>query len=147
MASAGQSARVYSGPPDRFRSFAERYIIARAETFTKGKELEEGWQAIQDAKKLYQMTNDASRDAEDTEKAKEIARAQQELAEQQKLWEQQQTQAFEYAKAAGVVTQPLMMDPEILQASINIAQTMNPNKEPSPTLVQTLYRTLKGNTP
>ena len=64
MSRAGQMG-VPSNPnaPDRFRSFAERYIIARAPEFTKGKELEEGWQAIQDAKKLYQMTA-AVQDAE-----------------------------------------------------------------------------------
>ena len=45
VGSIGQNGRY-----DRFRSFAERYIIARAPEFTKGKELEEGWQAIQDAK-------------------------------------------------------------------------------------------------
>lgn len=40
---------------DRWRSFAERYVVARAEHFTKGTELQEGWQAIQNAKKLYEM--------------------------------------------------------------------------------------------
>jgi hypothetical protein len=43
---------------DRFRSFAERYVIERASTFVKGRELEEGWRAIQDAKKLYVMIAD-----------------------------------------------------------------------------------------
>ena len=46
------------GQTDRFRSFAERYIIERASSFIKGKELEEGWQAAQDAKKLYQIIAD-----------------------------------------------------------------------------------------
>ena len=64
VGSIGQNGRY-----DRFRSFAERYIIARAPEFTKGKELEEGWQAIQDAKKLYQMTANSSRDAEEAENA------------------------------------------------------------------------------
>lgn len=61
MGSLGQA-----GTPqyDRFRSFAERYLAARAAGFTVGKELEEGWQAIQDAKKLYQMIGRASVDAE-----------------------------------------------------------------------------------
>src|ERR1700688_1985366 len=55
---AGQANGAY----DRFRSFAERYLIARAETFEPGKELEQGWQTIMDAKKLYQMMARASVD-------------------------------------------------------------------------------------
>ena len=72
MPSAGVGSMTNGQQYDRFRSFAERYIIARAAEFTKGKELEEGWQAIQDAKKLYQMTADASTDAENTEQAQAV---------------------------------------------------------------------------
>lgn len=37
----------------RFRSFAERYIVARAEHFKPGHEKEDGWDAILQAKTLY----------------------------------------------------------------------------------------------
>lgn len=46
---------------DRFRSFAERYVVERARGFTNGKELEEAWRATQDAKKIYNMIEEASR--------------------------------------------------------------------------------------
>lgn len=39
----------------RFRSFAERYVVERAASFEKGKELEDGWRAVEDAKKLFIM--------------------------------------------------------------------------------------------
>lgn len=51
---------------DRFRSFAERYIIERASTFTKGKEREEAWQATLDAKTIY---GNIARNAKDAEPA------------------------------------------------------------------------------
>lgn len=37
----------------RFRSFAERYVIARAATFRAGQEDEDGWAAALQAKSLY----------------------------------------------------------------------------------------------
>jgi len=43
----------------RFRSFAERYLIERAKTFHTEEELEDGWKAIEDAKKLYVMVESA----------------------------------------------------------------------------------------
>lgn len=44
---------------DRFRSFVERYVIARAVHFEVGREQEQAWMAIQDAKKVYGMAADA----------------------------------------------------------------------------------------
>lgn len=38
---------------DRFRSFAERYVVARAVHFRAGKEKEDGWNATLDAITLY----------------------------------------------------------------------------------------------
>lgn len=49
---------------DRFRSFAERYIVERAATFTKGKEREEAWTATLDAKTIYHNIARASRDVD-----------------------------------------------------------------------------------
>ena len=49
---------------DRFRSFAERYIVERASTFTKSKEREEAWAATLDAKTIYQNIARAAQDAE-----------------------------------------------------------------------------------
>ena len=40
---------------DRFRSFAERYVIERAASFRTGFEKEDGWEAIQIARSLYKM--------------------------------------------------------------------------------------------
>ena len=40
---------------DRFRSFAERYVIERAASFRTGFEKEDGWEAIQTARSLYKM--------------------------------------------------------------------------------------------
>jgi hypothetical protein len=39
----------------RMRSFIERYMVERAKHFQPGQELEHGWQAIEQAKKLYGM--------------------------------------------------------------------------------------------
>jgi hypothetical protein len=44
----------------RFRSFAERYVIERAQGFPVGHELEHAWAAIEDAKKMYGMIEQAS---------------------------------------------------------------------------------------
>lgn len=38
---------------DRFRSFAERYVIARAETWPAGDEERRSWEALLQAKSLY----------------------------------------------------------------------------------------------
>lgn len=38
---------------ERFRSFAERYVVARAAHFTPGQEQEQAWAAILDAKAMY----------------------------------------------------------------------------------------------
>lgn len=40
---------------DKFRSFAERYVIERADSFRTGFEKEDGWEAIQTARSLYKM--------------------------------------------------------------------------------------------
>jgi hypothetical protein len=37
----------------RFRSFVERYLIERASTFQPGKEREDAWLCVQDAKTIY----------------------------------------------------------------------------------------------
>lgn len=39
----------------RFRSFAERYLIARATFLRPSHELEDGWKVLLDAKSLYAM--------------------------------------------------------------------------------------------
>lgn len=39
----------------RFRSFAERYIIARANYFRVGHETEDAWNCLLDAKRVYKM--------------------------------------------------------------------------------------------
>jgi hypothetical protein len=57
MSVAGQGS-IKAAPYDRLSSFIERYVIERASTFTKGKELEDGWRAVQNAKKIYQMIAD-----------------------------------------------------------------------------------------
>lgn len=38
---------------DRFASFAERYVVARAPLFRLGHETEDGWKALKDAEVLY----------------------------------------------------------------------------------------------
>lgn len=40
---------------ERFRSFAERYIVARASVWKPGEEDTAGWVAVQDAKRLYKQ--------------------------------------------------------------------------------------------
>lgn len=45
---------------DRFRSFTERYIIERATHFEIGREQEQAWLALQDAKKIYGMIAEAA---------------------------------------------------------------------------------------
>ena len=49
---------------DRFRSFLERYVIARASHFEVGREQEQAWLAIQDGKKVYGMVADAKNDTD-----------------------------------------------------------------------------------
>ncbi len=81
---------------DRFRSFAERYIIERARNFTKGKELEEGWQAAQDAKKLYQIIADAAQvDQSSSETASPTPQAQPNALT---AMQQAKLKAFQYLK-------------------------------------------------
>lgn len=53
VAATGQPATRKSD--QRFRSFAERYVIARADKFRVGHEAEDGWHALMDAKRLYTM--------------------------------------------------------------------------------------------
>lgn len=54
---------------DRFRSFAERYVIERATHFEVGKEREMAWNATLDAKTIYKNIAVASKDAEPEEMA------------------------------------------------------------------------------
>lgn len=49
---------------DRFRSFAERYVVERATHFTKGKEREDAWQATLDAKTIYANIARSAKDVE-----------------------------------------------------------------------------------
>lgn len=49
---------------DRFRSFAERYVIARAGSFDPSKSLEDSWACVQEAKKVYMLIARASDDLE-----------------------------------------------------------------------------------
>lgn len=49
---------------DRFRSFAERYIIERASGFRTGHEREDAWTATLDAKTIYGNIARAAQDAE-----------------------------------------------------------------------------------
>lgn len=49
---------------DRFRSFAERYVIERAASFTRGNEQAEAWTAILDAKTIFRQIGVVSKDAE-----------------------------------------------------------------------------------
>lgn len=51
-----------AGEPDdqRFRSFAERYVITRAATFRVGHEVDDGWAAVLDARQLYKAIRTAS---------------------------------------------------------------------------------------
>jgi hypothetical protein len=49
---------------DRFRSFAERYIVARAGKFRVGFEREDAWQATLDAKSIYGNVARMAHDAE-----------------------------------------------------------------------------------
>ena len=67
-------------------------MIERAGQFTRGKELEEGWQVIQDAKKLYQMIATASRDAENAEQYLQATETVQQAVETQKQLIQAQQQ-------------------------------------------------------
>jgi hypothetical protein len=131
---AGQSGNV----PDRFRSFAERYIIARAAEFTKGKELEDGWQAIQDAKKLYQMTAQV----QDAEQHQQSLQAQEQVKQQI-----QAIQAAQMKVAPPIPYGDMLLDPEILATSQRIAEKISGAKVASPTLIRKLYKAMKGKIP
>lgn len=48
----------------RFRSFAERYLIERAGTFRADNIAADTWQAILDAKRAYNMIKEVGRNAE-----------------------------------------------------------------------------------
>lgn len=49
---------------DRFRSFAERYVVGRAASFRTGHEREDAWAATLDAKTIYGNIARAAVDAE-----------------------------------------------------------------------------------
>jgi hypothetical protein len=53
-------------PVDRFQSFAERYVIARAPTFKPEAEREEAWRAILDARGIYQQIMSVARSVDHT---------------------------------------------------------------------------------
>lgn len=46
---------------DRFRSFAERYVIARAPEFDKSTEQADAWEALLNARTIYEQIADMSR--------------------------------------------------------------------------------------
>lgn len=50
----------------RFRSFAERYVIARAETFRPGHEADDGHACILMARTIYKMTKEVGRTIDET---------------------------------------------------------------------------------
>ena len=66
---------------DRFRSFVERYLVARAEHFGMGKELEQGWQTILDAKTLYGRIAAISKTAEPSDIGCDTRQAGQSIAQ------------------------------------------------------------------
>lgn len=49
---------------DRFRSFAERYVIERAGGFVKGEETTDAWQAILDARTIYNSIGNVSKNVD-----------------------------------------------------------------------------------
>lgn len=53
-----------SSSSERFRSFAERYVIARASLFRVGHEQEDAWAAMLDAKSIYQQIARVGQSAE-----------------------------------------------------------------------------------
>lgn len=50
---------------DRFRSFAERYVIERANGFRKGFEREDAWEATLDARTMFNNIGRVSKDMGD----------------------------------------------------------------------------------
>lgn len=50
---------------DRFRSFAERYVIERANGFRKGFEREDAWEATLDARTMFNNIGRVSKDMDD----------------------------------------------------------------------------------
>lgn len=50
----------------RFRSFCERYLIARAEHFAKGREEEDAWECMQTARAIYNRLNGFSAPFDET---------------------------------------------------------------------------------
>jgi len=53
----------------RFRSFAERYVIERASTFKGDTEMEDAWNAVERAKTIYKHIENVA----DVENAKDMA--------------------------------------------------------------------------
>ena len=54
---------------DRFRSFAERYVIERASSFRTGHEQEDAWTAILDSKTLYHQISEQAKYMDKPEQA------------------------------------------------------------------------------
>jgi hypothetical protein len=59
---AGLLELIGAEPVDRSRSFAERYVLERASTFTPGNERQEGWRATLDAQSIYKMIVQTARE-------------------------------------------------------------------------------------
>ena len=54
---------------DRFRSFAERYVIERASSFRTGYEQDDAWTAILDAKAVYHQISEQAKYMDKPEQA------------------------------------------------------------------------------
>lgn len=52
---SGAQPRGPKEATSRIRSFVERYLIERAGSFKPGEEMQQGWNAIKDAERLYKM--------------------------------------------------------------------------------------------
>lgn len=49
---------------DRFRSFAERYVVARAPTFDPKTEQEDAWEALLNARTIYEQIGQMSKNVD-----------------------------------------------------------------------------------
>lgn len=138
-----QAGTMASPPPtDRFRSFAERYIIARAASFRTGHELEDGWHAVQDAKKLYGMARDGADEINNAER-----QARQNYLEAVSQMAPTQSPPIKATPVYGqmVVRPPhenLTDDPGALLAHLKICQAAG--HPPDSSMVQRFYELITG---
>ena len=87
---------------DRFRSFAERYVIERAASFRKGFEKEDGWEAIQTARSLYKMIEGVGHNMDAAVVDARIRAAiQSSSAQQAQQWQQTANREYYKAQLAG----------------------------------------------